>query len=155
MMKKIFGSLAVLAVTLTAGAALAATYVTGPLPGEFGGGQIPADPKVFKNEQAVQTEATKLVSALSKCYSKGAKNYSAGKATNVSACIGTGNPAGKGAWDKYNAKIAKIAAKAPGIPGCLDAVVLGATLNGLVPSFNPIIYCASPSGAFVDGAAGF
>jgi hypothetical protein len=151
MMRKVLGSFTALAITAAASVAFAGTYVPGPLDsGTFGGGFVPANASTFKAEQSVGGELSKLAAALSKCYSKGAKNVSGGKADGVSACIGTFNAAGKGATDKYAGKIAKIS----GIPSCLNAIGQGGTVANVVKAFNPIVLCASPSGAFVDGSAG-
>jgi hypothetical protein len=151
MMRKVLGSLTALAVTAAASAAFAGTYVSGPLPaGTFGSGAfVAADSNTFKAEQKVAGELSKLAAALSKCYSKGAKNFSVGKADGVAACIGTFNAAGKGATDKYAGKIAKIT----GIPSCLNTSSAGNSVASIVKAFNPIVLCASPSGAFVDGSS--
>ena len=132
--------------------ASAATYVTGPLPSEFGGGFIPPDPKVLKNVQKASKEGAKLAASVEKCYSKGAANYSKGKATGVETCL---NDVKKGVIPKFEAKIAKIAAKAPGLPPCHDFAADAGLIAGLVKGFNSLTYCQSPSGAFIDGTASF
>jgi hypothetical protein len=136
----------------TAPSASAATYVTGPLPAEFGGGFIPPNPSVLKNVQKASKEGAKLAAAVEKCYSKGASNYSKGKATGVDTCL---NDASKGVIPKFEAKIAKIASKAPGLPPCHDFAADGTLIAGLVKGFNALTYCQSPSGAFIDGTASF
>jgi hypothetical protein len=147
MLKKFLG--AAVAVAFVASAA-AAAYTPGPLPaGTFGGGTVPADSDTFKAEQKAAGAGSKLASALAKCYSKGAKNVSLAKADGVSACIGTGNPSGKGALDKYAKTIGGLT-----LPACHNYAADGATIDFLVKGFQPAIYCASPSAAFVDGAAG-
>lgn len=154
MMKRILGAVTALAVTAAAGVAIAAYSGGVPLPAEFGGGQLPASQDDFKAEQAVAGELSKLAAAVAKCNNKGAKNVSNGKPSGVTACVGTFNPANKGATDKYAAKIAKINAKTP-IPSCLNASLQGSIVATLTAGFNPIVYCGSPSGAFLDGAASF
>jgi hypothetical protein len=151
MMRKVLGSFTALALTAAASVAFAGTYVSGPLPGgTFGGGFIAANASVFKAEQSVGGELSKLGSAISKCYSKGAKNISSGKADGVAACIGTFNAANKGATDKYAAKLTKIA----NIPSCLNALGEGSNVAAVVKAFNPMVLCQSPSGAFIDGSSG-
>src|SRR3954470_11775494 len=61
-----------LALALSASVALAGTYVTGPLPAEFGGGFIPQNPGILKNIQKASKEGSKFSAAVEKCYSKGA-----------------------------------------------------------------------------------
>ena len=149
MMKRFLSTTLTLAVALSATVALAGTYVTGPLPSEFGGGYIPTNPAILKNVQKASAEGAKLSASIEKCYSKGAANYSKNKPTGVSTCL---NDPAKGVLPKYNAKIAGIAAKAPGLPPCTNPNG-GTLIAGLVKGFNPSVYCQSPSGAFVDGSS--
>ena len=152
MMKRFLSTTLTLAVALSATVAVAGTYVTGALPTEFGGGFIPPNPAVLKNVQKASAEGAKLSASVEKCYSKGAANYSKGKATGVSTCL---NDPAKGVIPKYQAKISGIASKAPGLPPCSNAGPSGNTVAQLVKGFNSLIYCQSPSGAFVDGTASF
>ncbi len=149
MMLKI-GIQTALALALTASLSFAGTYVTGPLPSEFGGGFIPPDAKILKNVQKASKEGAKLAASVEKCYSKGAANFSKGKATNIATCL---NDSKKGVIPKFQAKIAKIASKAPGLPDCHDFAADAGVIAGLVKGFNALVYCQSPSGAFIDGSA--
>ncbi|MBY0274033.1 hypothetical protein K2Z84_01740 [Candidatus Binatia bacterium] len=151
MMKRFVSTTLSLAVALSATVAMAGTYVSGPLPTEFGGGFIPPNPAILKNVQKASAEGAKLSASVEKCYSKGAANYSKGKAPGVGTCL---NDPAKGVIPKYNAKIAGIAAKAPGLPTCRNTAA-GDTVATLVKGFNALVYCQSPSGAFVDGTATF
>jgi hypothetical protein len=130
-------------------------YVPGPLPASvFGGGTVPANNEQFKAVQKASKALSKLAAATAKCYSKGAKNVAKGKADGVASCVGTGDPLGDGALDKY----ARFVSRLDTLPDCYDlgpAIENGILVVGLVKSFQPGIYCSSPSGAFVDGAAGF
>jgi len=149
------GAIAVAAaatVALATGDALAGTYVTGPLPSEFGGGFVPPNPAVLKNVQKASAEGAKLAASVEKCYSKGAANFSKGKATGVNTCL---SDPSKGVLPKFQAKIAGIAGKAPGLPNCHNFAADGAIIASLVKGFNGAVYCQSPSGAFVDGTASF
>jgi hypothetical protein len=149
MMKQILGAAVVVAFFATAASA---GYVPGPLPtGVFGGGTVPQNDDVFKDEQKAAKAGSKLASDVAKCYSKGAKNVSTGKSDGVSACVGTGNPAGKGALDKY----AKSLSKLSDLPGCHDYAGDGALIAALVKGFQAGVYCSSPSGAFLDRAGAF
>jgi hypothetical protein len=153
MMKRFLSTTLSLAVALSATVALAGTYVTGPLPSEFGAGFIPPNPGILKNVQKASAEGAKLSASVEKCYSKGAANYSKGKASGVGTCL---NDPAKGVLPKYQAKVNGIAAKAPGLPPCAGTPgSSGATVAALVKGFNGLVYCQSPSGAFVDGTAGF
>jgi hypothetical protein len=150
MLKKFLGAVAVMALAATTASA---GYVPGPLPGgTFGGGTVPANDDVFKAEQKAAGAGSKLAGKIAKCYSKGAKNVSKGSPDGVSACIGTGDPNGKGALDKFAKTIGGLTA----LPGCHDYGVSGDgnLIAALVKGFQPGVYCSSPSGAFVDGAAG-
>jgi len=150
MMKKFVSTTVALAVALSASVALAGTYVTGALPSEFGAGFIPPNPGILKNVQKASKEGAKLAASVEKCYSKGAANYSKGKATGVSTCL---SDPSKGVIPKYVAKVNGIAAKAPGLPDCHNYASDGGIIAGLVKGFNGLTYCQSPSGAFVDGTA--
>jgi hypothetical protein len=152
MMKRFLSTTVAVALAMSASVALAGTYVTGPLPSEFGAGFIPPDPAILKNVQKAAKEGTKLAASVEKCYSKGAANYSKGKATGVDTCL---NDPSKGVLPKYVAKVNKIASKAPGLPPCSQGSASGALVASLVKGFNGLTYCQSPSGAFVDGAASF
>jgi hypothetical protein len=152
MMKRFVSTTVALALAVSASAAFAGTYVTGPLPSEFGAGFIPPDPAVLKNVQKAAKEGAKLAASVEKCYSKGAANYSKGKATGVTTCL---SDPSKGVLPKFTAKINKIASKAPGLPPCHNFVADGPLIAGLVKGFNGLTYCQSPSGAFVDGTASF
>ena len=152
MMKRFVTTTAAMAFALSASVALAGTYVTGPLPAEFGGGSVSPNVAAFANEIKASDAGGKLAAAVEKCYSKGASNYSKNKATNVATCL---SDSAKGVITKYQASINKINAKAPGIPPCNDAITSGNLVAGLVKNFNAATYCQSPSGAFVDGAANF
>jgi len=151
MMKKIVGTTVAVALALSASAAFAGTYVTGPLPSEFGGGFVPPNPAILKNAQKAAAEGVKLAASVEKCYSKGAANYSKGKATGVATCL---SDPGKGVVPKYQAKVSGIAAKAPGLPTCGGVPgSSGTVIAALVKGFNGQTYCQSPSGAFVDGTS--
>ncbi|MBY0279087.1 hypothetical protein K2Z84_27455 [Candidatus Binatia bacterium] len=116
----------------------AGTYVDGALPPEFGGGFVPPDPAVLKNVQKASQASAKLAAALEKCWAKGAVNHSRGKPSGVDACL---YDAKKGVVPKYDAKIASIAGKAPGLPPCHDFVAAGTQIAALVKGFNATTYC--------------
>ena len=146
-MKKFIGTMAAFAVALSASAALAGVYVSGPLPSEFAGGAIPANPDTLKSIGKSSKEGSKLVGGISKCYSKGAKNVSKGNASGVDACL---NDASKGVITKYLSKVAGIT----GLPPCSGAGPAAvAQILPIVKGFNGLIYCQSPSGAFLDNSS--
>ncbi len=143
-MKKLIGTMTALAVALSASAALAGVYISGPLPSEFSGGYIPDNPDLFKSMGKGSKEGSKLSGGVAKCFSKGAKNVSKGKPTGVEECI---NGTKKGVVTKYNAKIAGLTP----VSGCSNPSA-GDSVVSITKSFNGLIYCQSPSGAFLDQA---
>ncbi len=149
-MKKLIGTMTALVVALSASVALAGTYVSGPLPSEFTGGYLPPDPNAYKAIAKSSTEGSKLAGGLSKCYSKGAKNVSKGLPSGVNECISNSK---KGVVTKYLAKQAKIASKSPLPPCGIGGTTAANLLTVLVSSFNGVVYCQSPSGAFLDLAS--
>ena len=148
-MKKFLGTMTAFAVALSASAAMAGVYVSGPLPSEFGGGYVSPNPDVFKAVGKASKEGSKLSAGLIKCFSKGASNVSKGKASGVDTCL---NNSKKGVVPKYLAKIASTASKSP-MPACHNFALDGNLIRTIVKAFNPSIYCQSPSGAFLDTAA--
>ena len=147
-MKKFLGTMTALAVALSASVAMAGVYVSGPLPSEFTGGYVSPNPDVMKAVGKASKEGSKIAAGASKCFSKGASNVSKGKASGVDTCI---NNSKKGVLPKYAAKIAGTAAKSP-LPACHNFQDDGPFIVSLVKGFNGLIYCQSPSGAFIDQA---
>ena len=144
-MKKLIGTMTALAVALSASAALAGVYVSGPLPSEFSGGSISPNPDINKSQGKGYKEGSKLASGISKCLSKGAKNFTKGKATGVDTCI---NNTKKGVIPKFNSKISGLSPSAP----CALGTAAGPAVLAIVKGLNSALYCQSPSGAFIDGA---
>lgn len=153
MTKAGFSSAALLlAVALSAGPALAGTYVSGPLPSEFGGGFVPPSPDILKNLQKASKLTAKFGAAVEKCYSKGAANVSKGKDSGLLECL-LSEP--RGVVARHITKIGAIAAKPPGLPPCYDFEVPGVEIFDAITGLQSLVYCQSPSGAFLDGAATF
>lgn len=133
--------------------ATAATYVTGPLPSEYGGGIIIYPQKGFVNLQHARQALTKLQLAVEKCLSRGVANVSRGKPSGVGSCLGDPE---KGALARYTAKIALLSATPESLPPCADFPARGAHLAELARALHEYSYCGdppppSPSGAFLDG----
>ena len=150
-MKKFLGTATTIAVAFTASAALAGVYNSGPLTSEFsngpqGPGYVSPNPDVFKAAGKASKSISKLASGLFKCYSKGAGNVSKGKPSGVDTCV---NNSKKGVVPKYLAGISKQASKSP-LPACHNFVNDAAYVRTLVKTFNPNVYCQSPSSAFLD-----
>ncbi|HZP40358.1 MAG TPA: hypothetical protein VFD84_02475 [Candidatus Binatia bacterium] len=111
----------------------------------FGGddtGNIPADaPKgpVTKCEGTVGTKVAKLVSSVIKCHSSRA----------------TGKLADDAAEDECEAAaLAKFTAvKTTGCDACTDLAAIGQFVISTLDASNGLVYCGSPGGAFLDGAA--
>ena len=144
-MKKLIGTMTALAVALSASAALAGVYVSGPLPSEFSGGSISPNPDIDKNQGKGYKEGSKLAAGISKCLSKGAKNFTKGKATGVDTCI---NDTKKGVLTKFSSKVSGLSPTAP----CALGTAAGPSVLAIVKGLNSALYCQSPSGAFIDGA---
>jgi hypothetical protein len=154
---------AVLLVAALSAVAFGDTYIPGPLPPEFGGGFIPPNRNVFKNIQTVQTglllghfvvktPRSEIFERVEKCYAKGALNFSRGKASGVGACI---NDPSKGVLPRYINLVNAAQNKGPGLPLCHDYALDGYILATLARAFNPLVYCQSPSGAFLDGVTAY
>jgi hypothetical protein len=128
-MKRFISVMAGAAVALSGSLALAAT----PLPPSLGGGgYVPPDATANKVEQGVAKNLTKLAAAVTKCHQKGVGNVMKAKPAGVATCTSA-------AQGKYNATAAKLS----GVP-CIDAAAqasLGTTVGGLVPSFDPVLWC--------------
>jgi hypothetical protein len=131
---------AVLLVTIALGAvpASAGTYVTGSLPSEFGGGILPIDPDVFKNVQNASKANAKLGASIEKCYAKGVSNVSKGRDSGLSACLFDERT---GALARHADKIAKIAAKPPGLPPCFSFETIGTTVYDYFSNTTADLYC--------------
>ena len=149
-MKKFLGTMTAVTVALFASSAMAGVYVSGALPSaDFGGGWVSPNPDVHKAIGKASREGAKLAGGAAKCYSKGAKNVSKGNPSGVNTCI---NDAKKGVLTKYTAKVTKISTKSP-LPPCHNFFTDGPLIVSLTKGFNPLIYCQSPSGAFLDQAS--
>jgi hypothetical protein len=128
-MKRFISVMAGAALALSGSLVLAAT----PLPPELGGGgYVPPDATANKVEQGVAKNLTKLAAAVTKCHQKGVGNQFKAKPSGVAACTSA-------AVGKYNAGTAKLG----GVP-CIDGptqVSTGTTVAGLVPAFDPTLWC--------------
>lgn len=145
-MKRFTSVMAGAALALSGSLALAAT----PLPPSItnSGGWVPPDATSNKVEQGVAKALVKLAAAVTKCHQKGVGNNIKLKPSGVTACTNA-------ALAKYNAGTAKLS----GVP-CIDAAAqqaTGATVAGLVPSFDPVTFCDDSTGVPLDGefAGGF
>ncbi|MBY0279093.1 hypothetical protein K2Z84_27485 [Candidatus Binatia bacterium] len=137
---------------LSSGTAWAATYVAAPLPPEFGGGVVPADPKVLKNDQKASATVAKLAATVEKCFAKGVANVSKGAPSGLDTCL---NLADKGALPKFQAAIAKIDEKAPGLSSCYDFAAAGIQVANTVKAQNAIVYCAGTTALDPEFGGGF
>lgn len=123
----------------------AAVFVSGPLPSEFSAGFI-LNKDTYEAQSKVAKEARKLMNGLAKCYSKGVKNVTKGKASGVDACL---HHSKRGVITKYTAKTAPYDATTECLGG--DATSMGASIAAFVKNLNfNHLYCVSASGAFID-----
>lgn len=119
------------------------------LPSEFAGGYL-LDQDTYDAQAKVAKEARKLMAGLAKCYSKGVKNITKGRASGLDVCL---HHTKRGVMVKYAAKTAPYAAQTTcwGSPGTPGPTELGAAILGFVKGLNSqYLYCVSPSGAFLD-----
>lgn len=130
----------------------AGTFVSGPLPVEFGGGVVPADPKVLKNVQKASKGIAKLAATVEKCYSKGVGNVAKGAPSGVETCL---NDPAKGALPKFLVAIDKIDAKAPGLSSCYDFKAAGQNVANIVKSSNAAVYCDGTTALPTEFGGGF
>jgi hypothetical protein len=139
-------------VAIAPGTARGATFQTGPLPSEFGGG-ILVFPSTVANVHAARQALSKLQLAVEKCLSKGVTNVSRGNASGVGACL---HDPTKGALPKYAARIAALQAKPGSLPYCADFPARGPQVAERTRALHEWAYCGdppgSPSGAFLDAA---
>ena len=152
-MKRTSGTIAAAALlALSSGTAFAATYVSAPLPTEFGGGVVPADPKVLKNDQKASATIAKLAATVEKCFSKGVGNVSKGAPSGLDACL---NMPDKGALPKFQAAIDKIQSKAPGLSACYDFKAAGQNVANTVKASNATVYCSGTTALDAEFGGGF
>ena len=131
-----------LASLLGVGAAVAGT----PFGSDDTGFLPPAGDKVTLTcENAVGKNVSKLVACISKCHAARA----AGKITDDAgedAC--ETNNAGKSCKERFVAAMGKLAPKCPS--QCSVNPGTGTAVLAIVDTHNNLVYCASPSGAFVE-----
>ena len=123
-----------------------------PFGGDDGGFVPVAKSTVAKCEKKVSKLNAMLIACTMNCHRLRASGKLADD-TAEEACEET-NVKGKGCRDKYNKAVAKLT----GCPPCLDGSAvanLAESSTDAPDALDGLIYCASPSGAFVDGIAGF
>jgi hypothetical protein len=123
----------------------------------FGGddtGDIPvAKSATAKCEDGVNKLVGKAVACIIGCHKKRADGKLADD-TAEDAC--EKNLGGKSCLEKFLAGVTKAQNKVPGACSCIDGASLASTIETTLDAGNGLTYCASPSGAFVDGmTAGF
>ncbi len=139
MLKRTLSGLAAIAICATSAAA---AYTPGPLPSDtFGGGYVPADALVLKDEQKAAKAGALHAVKVTGCYAKGVTNVANGKPDGVAACI-------QKSTEVYDLKLAALL----NLPDCHDYSADAPVISALVKTFNPGVYCESPSGAFIDSA---
>ena len=119
-----------------------------PLPGIFTlpnqTAFVPTDSSTQRNLASASKELARLSTTFEKCYTKGVRNISKGKAHNLEVCLGR-------AQARFEAKIAVIENKGSGIPACADFRQMALAIGLDRQNLNGLQYCASPAGAMVDG----
>jgi hypothetical protein len=139
--------LASMGLLLMAGAAYAGT----PFGGDDTGFLPPGGTKgaVGKCEAAVSKAASKAVACIFKCHDSRASGKLASD-TDEDACENANN--GKSCLAKYFSSVTKALSKG-GCAACTasGANGIGTLAESLLDANNGTVYCASPSGAFLDG----
>ena len=123
-----------------------ATAANPPFGGDDTGFVPPAKSAVLKCEAKASKAMVKLMSCIQKCHDKRAAGKLADDAAENS-CEKT--LAGKSCTAKFAGAIAKLTGCPPCISGATMAS-LATSLEAQLDGNNGNVYCASPSGAFVD-----
>jgi len=138
MIKHLASAALLVTIAFVAAPASAGTYIAGALPSEFGGGFLPPDPLVLKNVQDASKATAKLGASVEKCYAKGIANVSKGRASNLIPCLFDERA---GVLARHAAKMAKIAAKAPGLPPCYSFEGPGTDVYTYFAGNTGTLYC--------------
>jgi hypothetical protein len=116
----------------------------------FGGddeGNIPSTKAILAFENGIGKCVPKLVAGYVKCHQGAAKAFVGNKTFDEENCESNlGNP--KSAVSAFNACTAKVALKGPGA-GCEDLAGIKALTDAQLDGANNLVYCSSPSAAFV------
>jgi hypothetical protein len=129
-------------------------YCAGTTP--WGGddtGFLPPDKDTEKCEDGVGKAAAKAIACITKCH-KGRASGKFANDTEEDACESGATPSScKGKWDTAMGKL-----NCASVP-CLDTGgerdALFTFIEGQVDTANGVVYCASPSGAFIDAGGAF
>src|SRR5581483_6458135 len=140
-----------LLIALAAGAASVAAAPGDPFAGDDSG-CIPPTPTDAKCEDGVAKAITKYAQAVEKCHIKAADAGAKGGSVADDLC--ESDPSGgKGAKEKFDAAIAKLAGTCSGQCAFVGASSLRATVEGLIETGNALIYACAGT-AFGDDDTG-
>jgi len=139
MIKHLASAALLVAIALGGAPAIAGTYVSGALPAEYDGGWIPEDPLLLKNVQSASKANAQLGANIEKCYAKGVANVSKGRDSGLTSCLFDERT---GVLARHAGKIAKIVAKAPGLPPCFSFETIGTQVYDYFTTLTPTHYCA-------------
>jgi hypothetical protein len=117
----------------------------------FGGddaGNVPVSKEELKCEDGIGKCVAKLVKGYVKCHQTAAKDFLSSKTFDEEACE-QGPLGGKAAVEVFNACVAKVQAKG-GCNGCEDIAGIIALTDAQLDGANSLVYCSSPSSAFVQ-----
>jgi len=118
----------------------------------FGGddtGFLPvANSLTAKCEDSVNKAVGKAVGCIIKCHISRARGKLADDTAEDTCEVIN---AGKGCLDKFTASVSKALSRdTSGGCNCINAGPIGATIEAILDGSNGLIFCASPSGAFVE-----
>jgi hypothetical protein len=116
-------------------------YCAGTVPlGGDDSGFVPPDSTLASCEDRLARATAVLLTDIGKCRQKMVK------------FAFDDDPAAKACEAKADAKLDKIGSTLAGCPPCADLAALKTAAHDYLDPENGLVYCASPSGAFVDGA---
>lgn len=121
-----------------------------PLPPVFNGGLVPPNQTFRDGENLVHAIFARYWRATAACYRKGSKRLLAGAPDDTANCVLQARGRTDGRLNRLLQN-----GKTPPCLGQTQQQAYLANWDAFIQSMNPLIFCASPSGAFVDGAGGF
>ena len=117
-------------------------------PPSFGtAGLVSTNKTIQRGESMVLGNLRAYPAALSRCYRRGVKRLIKGGTDDLTACTGR-------ALTRYAGKAFQLTAQGLA-PACIDQTARGTDWSNFQLGLNSQVYCASPSGAFVDGPITF
>lgn len=117
---------------------VAAIYCEGEVASDvLDGARLPDDGRVLGNLQRVSKTAARHLRDLERCYRNAIDQLADGRDPDLERCIeGPG-----GAQMRTLARVARLAGRSPGLPGCVDMASVLAAMDDLLRQLIPLQYC--------------